>query len=108
MASSTYTALSSFTTTTAPLSTANGTQNANVLLPNGNGAPAALANTAAANNPLQPPPPQAEPKPSTSTHISNDASLYPRIDCLVDLVVNWNGPGGSFSGHGLDEHFPLV
>ncbi|KAG8867794.1 hypothetical protein FRC20_004860 [Serendipita sp. 405] len=69
---------------------ANGTQNANVLLPNGNGAPAALANTAAANSPPQPPPPppQAEPKPN--------------------LVVNWNGPGGSFSGYGLDEHFPLV
>ncbi|KAG8755507.1 hypothetical protein FRC14_003985 [Serendipita sp. 396] len=79
MTSSTYTALSSFTTTTiAPLSTANGTQNANVLLPNGNGAPAALANTAAANNPPQPPPPpQAEPKPN--------------------LVVNWNGPGGYVS-----------
>ncbi|KAG8830554.1 hypothetical protein FRC18_007896 [Serendipita sp. 400] len=62
--------------------------NANVLLPNGNGAPAALANTAAANNPPQPPPPQAEPKPN--------------------LVVNWNSPGGSFSGYTLDEHFPLV
>ncbi|KAG8756016.1 hypothetical protein FRC14_003439 [Serendipita sp. 396] len=58
-------------------------------MPNGNGAP--LANTAATNNNLpQPPPPplQAEPEPN--------------------LVVNWNGPGGSFSGHGLEEHFPIV
>ncbi|KAG8756015.1 hypothetical protein FRC14_003438 [Serendipita sp. 396] len=58
-------------------------------MPNGNGAQAALTNTAAANNPPQPPPAQPEPE-------------------ATDLVINWNGPGGSFSGHGLDEHFPFV
>ncbi|KAG8830556.1 hypothetical protein FRC18_007898 [Serendipita sp. 400] len=60
-------------------------------MPNGNGAPAALTNTAVANNnpqPPPPPPPQAEPE--------------------ANLIVNWNGPGGFFSGHGLDEHFPFV
>ncbi|KAG8847488.1 hypothetical protein FRB91_011732 [Serendipita sp. 411] len=60
-------------------------------MPNGNGAPAALTNTAVANNnpqPPPPPPPQAEPE--------------------ANLVVNWNGPGGSFSGYRLDKHFPFV
>ncbi|KAG8811874.1 hypothetical protein FRC18_003227 [Serendipita sp. 400] len=59
-------------------------------MPNGNGAPAALTNTAVANNnpPPPPPPPPAEPE--------------------ANLVVNWNGPGGSFSGYRLDKHFPFV
>ncbi|KAG8828415.1 hypothetical protein FRC19_006513 [Serendipita sp. 401] len=53
-------------------------------MPNGNGGLAAPTN----NPPPPPPPPQAEPQ--------------------ANLVVNWNGPGGSFAGYNPDEHFPLV
>ncbi|KAG8830557.1 hypothetical protein FRC18_007899 [Serendipita sp. 400] len=67
-------------------------------MPNGNGAPAALTNTAVANNnpqpPPPPPPPPAEPEASTSTHTLLSTS---HNNCLVDLIVNWNGPGGYVS-----------
>ncbi|KAG8818600.1 hypothetical protein FRC19_010469 [Serendipita sp. 401] len=64
-------------------------QNANNPIPNGNGAAAGPTNNAANNAPPPPPPPP----PSAPE---------------ANLVVGWNGPGGSFSGHGLDEHFPIV
>ncbi|KAG9058474.1 hypothetical protein FS842_008771, partial [Serendipita sp. 407] len=66
-----------------------GAQNAYNPLPNGNGVPVAPVNTTAANPP-PPPPPPPQPEPEKN------------------LVVDWNGPGGSFSGYGLDEHFPFA
>ncbi|KAG8834738.1 hypothetical protein FRC18_001542 [Serendipita sp. 400] len=55
-------------------------------MPNGNGAPAVPTNTPATSTPSPPPPPEPQ----------------------ANLVVNWNGPGGSFAGYNPDEHFPLV
>ncbi|KAG9058108.1 hypothetical protein FS842_001689 [Serendipita sp. 407] len=67
-----------------PLDNTDGAGNVNNPMPNGNGGLAAPTN----NPPPPPPPPQAEPQ--------------------ANLVVNWNGPGGSFAGYNPDEHFPLV
>ncbi|KAG8760122.1 hypothetical protein FRC14_004010 [Serendipita sp. 396] len=66
-------------------------QNPNNPMPNGNGAPlGAVDGTATDDSPLVPPlpPPRSEPE--------------------ANLVVNWNGPSGCFSGYILDEHFPFV
>ncbi|KAG8815961.1 hypothetical protein FRC17_000524, partial [Serendipita sp. 399] len=60
--------------------------------PNGNVAPAPAPAPAppTPNPPALPPPPPLPPPPTPN------------------LVVAWNGPGGSFSGWALDDDFPVV
>ncbi|KAG9058476.1 hypothetical protein FS842_008773 [Serendipita sp. 407] len=74
--------------------TTDGTQNVHNPMVNGNGVPAAPANTTTTNLPLPPPPPPPQPEPESEPEAS--------------LVVDWNSPGGSFSGYSPDEHFSFV
>ncbi|KAG8816960.1 hypothetical protein FRC20_004062 [Serendipita sp. 405] len=84
--------------------------NANNPMPNGNGLPVTQVNNAGPNNlpPPPPPPPPAPAPPSAITTTAPNAKpegsmstftpfLYPNTDLVVDLVADWNGPGGCVS-----------